>query len=296
MRNPYKRRDVFTCNYAGHAKFEKVVSAYHVLQAKKCYPQGCMMFKWSCTLMNKGKRCVRGFQHIGRLCEGCSYYRDERIHYQPTMRLSATEYTQFKEELDAFDEWLAQANHREHEISCRIDSIKPRFIKEISGRRGQIRLDGYLLIIEGGYIGSESFDDYFFLIITPQQQERFQFAPGDTIDARGRLAVDRGRILFPRIWQIEFTSRSGTPTWNNSRALVARESATWFAHQPNKCLHCREGALVDVIEHQTNHIRQRRQLICLQGIADWQLCYLTAIQKAEMEWEICPNDKHTISN
>ncbi|MBN2357743.1 hypothetical protein JXO59_16650 [candidate division KSB1 bacterium] len=296
MNNPYKRCDVFMCNYGGHVRFENVVSAYHVMKVKKCYPHGCIMFKWSCALLNKGKRCVRGYSHIGRLCEGCSHYRDEKVHYQPSIRLAPEEFARFMEDVEAFDEWLEEVKDRDWEIGCRIDSVKPRFRQEISGRRGHLRLDGYLLIIENGFIGTEAFDDYFYIAISPQQQERLKFAPGDEMDARGRLVLDRGRILFPRIRQVDFSFRSGARAWNNSRALVARESATLFREQPEKCLHCSEGALVDVVERKRDRIQHRRQLICLQGMADWQSCYVSAINRSGAFMHACPKNGHSHSD
>lgn len=292
MKNPYKRTDVFVCNYSSHARFENAVSAYHVLAAKKCYPHGCMMYKWSCVLKNKGKRCVRGFSYVGRLCEGCNHYRDEKMHYQPMVRLSKEEFALFREEVEAFDEWLSSAQKRECDIFCRIDSVKPRFHKEMFGQRSQLRLDGYLLIIENGFIGTEAIEDYFYLVISPQQQERFAFAPGDEMDCRGQFIIDRGRILFPRIFSVEFASRSDAETWNNSRALVAREAATVFQQQPAKCLHCPDGALIDVVDRQAAGIGHRRQLICLQGVADWKACWIGSIKRSAALIEECPFDNN----
>ena len=83
MINQYKRTDVFRCNYESHAKFENKVSVYHVLKKKKCWPTGCLSFKWTCRLLNKGKKCIRGYDFMGKKCDGCSYYDDIKIHNQP---------------------------------------------------------------------------------------------------------------------------------------------------------------------------------------------------------------------
>jgi len=54
------------------------------------------MFKWACALKNKGKKCPRGFNYIGRLCEGCTHYLDEKINYQPRLLISDREFESFR--------------------------------------------------------------------------------------------------------------------------------------------------------------------------------------------------------
>ena len=78
MINPYKRTDIFRCKYPAHARFEHQVSTYHVLRVKNCFPQGCLSFKWRCELMDKGKRCIKGFKFIGKKCFGCRFFYDEK--------------------------------------------------------------------------------------------------------------------------------------------------------------------------------------------------------------------------
>lgn len=287
MKNPYKRTDVFACNYQAHAKFNNRVSAYHVMQQKKCYPHGCIMFKWDCVLKNKGKSCVRGFNHVGRLCEGCTYYHDEKIHYQPRVLLSGAEFETFKEQLDEFDEWLQTHQHRDLDIWCEVSSIKPRFRKYFSNGKGQLRLSGYLLVFNYGFIGLTEFDDYFYAHISPHQQDRLRMAAGDQFEARGRMLLDRGRVLFPKLWAIEFTSRSGKPTWNNSKALVAKMSASEFKSQPESCMRCSYGALVDVAYYVDDQKQIKRALYCLHGVQDPALCSHHAFEKIDL----CMNDK-----
>ncbi len=279
MKNPYKRNDIFICHYARHAAFANRVSAFHVLVAKKCYPQGCLEFKWSCELMNKGKRCSRGFSHMGRLCSGCAHYRDEKVHYQPSIRLTPAEFARFQEELAAFSEWVEENQGRDRDITFRIDAVKPRFHKEIDSHRARLRLEGYLLIARQGFIGLDAFDDYIYAAITPQQQERLALAPGDELDARGAFTLHQGRLLFPRLRAIEVTRRSGEATWNNSQALVAKESAQQLPHQPEQCFHCPQGALIDVIDRGSRKPHSRRELICLQGMTEPTSCYFDALQQ-----------------
>ncbi|MBN1560400.1 hypothetical protein JW998_09130 [candidate division KSB1 bacterium] len=282
MKNPYKRTDVFACNYQGHAQFSNRVSVFHVLRQKNCYPQGCLMFKWSCELKNKGKSCYRGFNYIGRLCEGCTHFLDEKIHYQPRILISAAEFEAFQEELEEFDEWIAEFQNRDVDLLGTISSVKPRFKKTIANGKGQLRLDGYLLVLSHGYIDTTEFADYFYAKISPQQQDRLRFAAGDTFEARGRMNLDHARVLFNKMWAVNYIQRSGKPTWNNSRALVARAAATEFQAQPESCIKCPYGALIDTIEYVDGQKQFKRSLYCLEGIVDPQVCYISTADKVDL--------------
>jgi hypothetical protein len=294
MKNPFKRNDVFTCHYARHAAFANHVSAYHVLVAKRCYPQGCLEFKWSCALLSKGKRCSRGFSRMGRLCSGCAHYRDEKVHYQPRIHLTPAEFARFQQDLAAFEEWVEENQGREKDVTFRIDSLKPRFIKEIDSHGARLRLEGYLLIAREGFIGRDAFEDYFYAVLTPAQQERLALARGDELDARGAFSLDQGRILFPRLRAIEVSLRSGEATWSNSQALVAKQSARPLGRQPEQCQHCRQGALVDVIDRSGRQERRRRELICLEGINSESSCYFQALQELDMKVSGCAARQETI--
>ena len=282
MKNPYKRTDVFRCNYQTHQRFANRVSVYHVLKARNCYPQGCVMFKWSCAKFDKGQSCVRGFKHIGRLCDGCTHYSDEKVNYQPKLALSRLEYERFQSELEDFEDWLQEHQNRDVEFWCTIEAIKPRFKKIVHKEKGQLCLEGYLYIAKRGFIGLTDFDDTFYGYLSSYQQERLKIAPGDAFEARGHLTLDRGRVLMQRTWSIDFETRSGEKTWTNSEALVSKQIATLFKHQPESCLHCLHGALVDVQQIQRDGSRtSRRQLYCLQGIAQPTECYMATTLKMD---------------
>ena len=282
MKNPYKRTDVFKCSYDGHAKFDNRVSAFHVLRQKKCYPQGCLMFHWSCELKNKGKSCYRGYNYVGRLCEGCPHYDDNKVHHQPRLLLDHAQYEAFQQQVEAFEEWLAEHRDRDLDVLCEVSSVKPCFRKTITDGRGQLRLDGYLLVIRRGFIGLTEFDDYFYARISPHQQDRLRIAPDDRFEARARLALDRGRVLLTRLWSVQVEERSGAETWNNSRALVAKISAVEFAQQPENCFRCPQGALVDVVEICDGEKRNKRALYCLAGVSAPELCSLQVFEKMDM--------------
>ncbi len=282
MKNPYKKTGIFSCNYQDHSKFENQVSSYHVMYHKKCYPQGCIMFKWSCKLKDRGKACIRGYNYIGRLCDGCTHYTDEKIHYQPRVNVSTAEFENFKSELEEFEDWFAQVQNCDVIVWAEIDSIKPRFKKFIQGKNGQIRLDGYILIFKDGYIGQTPIEDYFYAYISANQQDRFRLAPGDKFEAKGKLKMDHGRMLITKLWNIDFEHRSGYETWNNSKALVARQTATHFSFQSENCLNCPHGALVDVMVKNGGSVEMYRDLYCLEGIKDQALCYVYALKQLNL--------------
>lgn len=240
------------------------------------------MFKWSCVLKNKGKRCPRGFNYVGRLCEGCTHYLDEKINYQPRILISGDEFERFKTDIEEFDEWISE--HQDHDLNiwCDISSVKPRFKKILHTGKGQLRLDGYLIVVRQGFIGMTEFDDYFYVNISPNQQDRHRFAPNDKFEALGRMTFHHGRVVFNRIWAVEFEQRSRAETWNNSRALVARSSATEFNTQPESCIRCPKGALVDTVENNNGEKRFRRSMYCLEGVKDPQACYIFALEKIDM--------------
>ncbi len=240
------------------------------------------MFKWACALKNKGKKCPRGFNYIGRLCEGCTHYLDEKINYQPRLLISDREFESFRLEIEEFDDWIAEHQNRDLSLWCRIDSIKPRFKKIMSADKEQLRLDGYLIIARRGFIDVTDFDDYFYLNISANQQDRLNFAPGDAFEARGQLSFDHGRLLFNRIWAVEFEQRSLNETWNNSKALVARASATEFSNQPESCIRCPKGALVDTLIVENGEKRFQRSLYCLEGVKNPQACYIFTLEKLDM--------------
>lgn len=274
MKNPYKRTDIFSCSYRGHEKFENRVSVYHVMHEKKCYPQGCLMFRWQCRV--KPGKCPRKFNYVGRLCKGCTHYHDEKIHYQPRLLMGPEEFTEFKQELEEFDDWVDENRNRDLELWCQVGSLKPRFFIKEYGNQRHFRLSGYLAVFNYGFMDTIRFDDTFYAYVSPAQQDRFQLAAGDEFEARGRLTIDHGRVLFPKIWSIHIEKKSAEFTWNNSQALVAKQSATRFRKQPETCIRCPHGALIDIIKMERGQKHLKRALYCLKGLQDPSLCYIHA--------------------
>ena len=278
MQNQYKRKDIFSCNYQTHQKFDNCVSVYHVLRSRKCYPQGCLYFKWHCSILEKGNSCKRGYKYVGRKCVGCKYYFDEKIHYQPGITVNPDEFRQFEQDLSEFEEWLFENEGKEVSFFGQLHSIKPRFHQIQDRSHVHIRLKGWLLIFGEGFLGTLHFKDPLYLHISPHQQERNLFAKGDQFETKAIIYIDRGRIVLRKAHHFEFETRSGEVTWTNSQALVARQAATMFKGQNETCLSCEFGALVDVEDNSDSARSTHRALYCFKGIADPKVCYLHGIK------------------
>ncbi|MGA1791229.1 MAG: hypothetical protein ACMUIM_07070, partial [bacterium] len=170
MRNQYKRLDVFRCTHESHQGFGHVVSAYHVLKEKACYPHGCVYFKWKCRKLNHKLPCPRSYEHVGKKCASCADYYDEKIVKRPKLLLSEKDYMDFLDDLRDFRIWLNARKGREADCAGTIRSVKPRFILHRHYDRNSLSVNGFLLTFEDGFIGLTHFEDPFYLLLNPSQQ------------------------------------------------------------------------------------------------------------------------------
>jgi len=290
MINPYKRLDIFKCKSLGHTKFEHRVSVHHVLRVKNCYPQGCIYFLWRCKLLNKGNSCIKGYKHVGRNCFSCKHYFDEKIHNQPQLLISEDEYAQFLNELDDFEDWFESINDRQIDIQGTIRTVKPALVKNIHHQSSHLQLNGYFIHFDEAFINTVHWEDHCYVVIYPDQQERFQFASGDTIEFRAKVELDEGRLIFKKINSVEFIERSGEQSWTKSQALVVKHTTISFENQPTKCLHCDQGVLVDVIDKSKPKWERSRELFCLKSFPDPTVCFYNIEKKIIEEISHCPDD------
>ena len=288
MKNPYKRLDVFRCKYSAHAKFDYNVSVFHVLRIKNCFPHGCLYFKWKCRLLNKGQKCFKGFQHVGKKCFGCKYYYDEKVNNHPELLVSETEYHNFLDELEEFEDWLESIKGKNVEFWGIVTSVKPRFVKIVNSDKSIINLEGYILHFDDVYLDRLHWEDHCYAVIFADQQQRFKFAPQDDVEFKCRVELDRGRLIFKKIRAVEFRFKSNEKTWTNSKALVAKGTAVFFKNQVSKCLHCDNGVLIDVIDKSAPQWEKRRELYCLKSFPDPDVCYYKIESLAEEMEEECP--------
>ncbi len=294
MINQYKRVDVFRCQNSAHAKLGKRVSVYHVLKVKKCYPDGCVYFRWKCQKLNKGEACPRGYKHVGRLCFGCKYFYDEKVAHQLEMVLPEGAQAEFWEELDLFEDWLKEIRGRRHSIWGRIQSVKPRLEKHILGKNERLALRGFLLVFRETYIDQTHFEDFAYAAVPVAFYQRFAFRPGDEMEFSAVVEEDKGRLVYARLRDVDF-SRRGTekPAWKQEEIPFLLKTATEFRNQLEKCLYCPYGTLVDVTEETGGGIVRYRRLFCLKGVRDPATCVVHPLERIASEG--CPDEVEEVA-
>jgi hypothetical protein len=94
--------------------------------------------------------------------------------------------------------------------------------------------------------------------------------------------MDWGRLVLFRVRAVEVESKTEGEFWTESKAHLARRLGASFSDQPERCLGCEKGALLDVVEATERSERKDRRLFCLEGFSDPGLCSLHA--GAELAW------------
>ncbi len=281
MINPYKRGDVFRCSQEAHKRFNGKVSVYHVMKEKKCYPYGCLYFKWHCVLMEKGNKCIHRYQYVGKDCKGCTYYIEEKVHFQPELLLTKDQYSRFIEDLEDFENWLENVRYKRQMLGGEIHYIKPWFEQIIYHKSSHTKLRGYLLVFKKGFIGLEAFHDTFYVRISEKLMQAYRFASKMVVELEGELREDRGRIVIHRPRKIEILKQGVSKSHQHDQVLVALKTASHFKEQPEHCLSCPWGGLADVLDRRNGEEKRYRNLYCLKGITDPEGCYIQASELLE---------------
>jgi hypothetical protein len=269
--NQYKRHDIFKCVHQSHVNFEHRVSVYHVLKAKKCYPEGCIYFNWRCRRLNKGKPCSKKFKHVGKNCFNCKEFYDEKEILQPELLLSDVEYQKFIRNFNLFEDWLEELRGNEIDFSGTINSLKPSFYKNDNHRNSQLSFDGFLINFKEGYINLDHFNDLVYAKISSRMQHRYNFCKGDKVNFYARFNEKDGRIILSRLNRIDIDEKADNETWTESKAHLAKKTGTIIPVQYEKCLNCDKGSLLDIISDS----KRQRMLFCLEGIRDPHFCSYT---------------------
>lgn len=274
-RNEFKRMDVFRCRHDSHEKFEYKVSAFHILERKQCFPDGCVYFRWRCKLLEKGRACCRGYSRVGRLCPGCEYFLEDKVNNRPELRVAAEEYQSWRQRYEDFAEWVASKRNRRVSVLGLVSAVKPRFQRFIYPKSSALHLHGFQIAFAEAFIEMDHLEDECYAIIGRNTQDRLQLAAGAKLEFRGTFTLNRGRVLFDKVHDIEIVAPAEEEAeWNSSKALVARAVATGFDWQPAKCLKCRHGVLADVEDRRQPETLEKRQLYCLQGMPHPDGCTL----------------------
>lgn len=261
--NLYKRSDVFTCPHSSHHKFGGVVTPYHILHEKKCYPEGCIVFIWKCRLLDKGHACPRKFKHVGRKCFSCKHFFEDKYHQQPRLRISGEEFDRFQSDLDDLDYWFGEILGREIELEATVKAVKPDFRAFGSPEREQYQFSNWLLVFDNAHVGYDLFDDICFARISDRTQSRFRFGQSSHMICRAIPVFDRGRLVFTKLHNFDITDNGQKPDWTRAAAEVAAATAVRLDIQAEKCLACRYGCLIDRGHHGGRN--GTRSLLCLAG-------------------------------
>ena len=218
MKNLYKRTDVFRCTHESHRDFENVVSVYHVVKEKGCYPHGCVYFKWMCRKLDRGVPCPKSYEHVGRKCAPCADYYDEKIIKHPQLLLKPENYQAFLKDFHNFEIWLDEKKGKELNCAGTIQSLKPRFIMHRQYERAKVWFKGFLLAFQEVFIDLTLFEDTVYAILSSSQQSRFRLSEGDRLEFRAALRLDRGRLVLDRVRGIEIEEKSTGEHWTVAEA------------------------------------------------------------------------------
>lgn len=202
--------------------------------------------------------------------------------YQPEILLDKEEFGNFQRDLEEFEDWLQSVVGKRIEFSGTVNSVKPHFIKKRLGSKEILAFPGFLISFKEGYLGRVFFKDYIFLSISRKSQENLKFAKGDKVEFEATLRMGKGRIILERIGHVEFSEKKRGAFWNLSQALVAKNTGTELDCQPEKCLVCEKGCLLDVVEKEGERSKIYRHLFCLAGVPDPESCVYHLAKKIRM--------------
>jgi hypothetical protein len=184
----------------------------------------------------------------------------------------------FKRDLRKFESWLEGLRGREVNYSGTVFSVKPRLTMDPS-RNWRRSFCGFLIVFAKGFVNMVHLEDFCYLRVSGRTQERYRFRRGDRLDFFARLNENRGRVVLSKINRVEIEERAEGVWWNENRARVALKTGSVIDGQPEKCLQCENGCLVDVVRTPTMDTGARRRLFCLEGVKDPGLCHCVKIEK-----------------
>jgi hypothetical protein len=167
-----------------------------------------------------------------------------------------------------------------------IAGISPNLSLKQYGNQRKMSAHGFLIRFEEGFIDNHLLADPFYLSISAMTQNNLLLREGDNVEFEASLTIDRGRLKFIKSGRFQFYERGIEKPLRKNDVLVALETYTIQENQPNKCLDCAHGTLVDV--ENSNH-GPSRAMVCLQGAADFRYCALAVKINDSENGETCIN-------
>ena len=119
-------------------------------------------------------------------------------------------------------------------------------------------------------------------------QNKLLIRKEDDLEFEASLLIDRGRLKFIKPGRFQFYTRGkGKPIRKNDM-LSALQSYTLQENQPDKCMNCSYGMLVDI---QKSNNGPSRTTGCLQGVADYKFCSIDLRTNNATSGDSCVNAK-----
>lgn len=286
MRNLYKKNNIFICKHDIHKHFSSKISVYHILEKKKCYPDGCVYFKWKCKVLAKKKKCHRNFTKVGKNCFSCKYFYEEKIHQFPQIVIDQNEKTEFEYRYAEFCDWINSLKDKRVFCEAIIDSIAPDFVLYNNNGKYNIGLRGFLLIFKEGFIDDQHFEDTFFLHLNSNTQNKFRFREEDELEFKANVKIVDGKLELFSAGSFNFYLRGKTKPLLKSDLLVSISTATTFAQPYPKCHSCKFSILPKI---QNVHFGKKRVLVCTKGINEPDYC-VERLEKKLQNSDKCEND------
>jgi hypothetical protein len=267
FRNLYKRQDVFRCFHADHRRFAHVVSPWHVLREKECFPEGCLSTLFRCARLLKGARCPRRFRRAGPRCEPCPSLRDEKVMYRPEVALGKGEWEDFRGAMERFRFWLRGMEGRTVPFYGRVEAVKPCLHHVHDERGSHLLFQGWIAAFPDGWLGTDRLLDRFFLYLPKGRQRRLGLAPGDEVEGAALLDLPEGRLVLHHPAQLEIAKRGEGTAPSETGVLLGLRLGKAFGVQEERCFACPQGILAQVVNAAGIPGLPRRELFCLEGYA-----------------------------
>jgi hypothetical protein len=271
-RNFYKRQDVFRCVHADHRRFAHVVSPWHVLREKGCFPEGCLSTLFRCALLMKGGRCPRRFRRAGPRCEPCPSLRDEKVMYRPMVALPEAEWRDFRAGLERFRFWLRGMEGRTVPFYGRVEAVKPCLHHIYDDRRSHLVFQGWIITFPDGWLGTDRLLDRFHLLLPKGRQRRLRLAPGDEVEGAALLDLPEGRMVLHHPVQLEAARKGEGTAPEEAGVLAGLRFGRAFRDQEERCFACPRGVLAHVVNTGGLPGLPRRELYCLEGYSSPAEC------------------------
>jgi len=146
-----------------------------------------------------------------------------------------------------------------------IAAVKPNLILNGSENNPRIFQKGWFLIFKSVFINYDLFDDLAFAWISYQTQERRLLSAGDSFEAQAIFNFSQGRLIFNKVHNIDVKTKGDIISPELNQLLVAAKTTKPFPIQPDKCLRCSQGVLVEKANRDIHSRGPRRVMVCLQS-------------------------------